>query len=128
MEVFPLPVLFHHVGKDDLAVPTGSSQLGAIAGPRNGKNAASVGLLQGTGPLEKKEKIIIQVILCFLEFVYCHKYVLQGWGFSRGNNKWSFCCIGIGWFKSDSGKKQKGKASDKAEIKMSKVPKIRVFA
>lgn len=43
--VLPLPVLLHHMGKDDMAVATGPCQLGTICRPGQAEHAAGVGLL-----------------------------------------------------------------------------------
>ena len=43
---------FNDVGEDDLTVPTRSSDLGAITGPGQVKDAASIRLLQGVRPLQ----------------------------------------------------------------------------
>lgn len=45
-EVLPLPMLLHHMGKDDMPISAGPSQLGAICRPRQAEHAACVGLLQ----------------------------------------------------------------------------------
>lgn len=55
-KVLPLPVLLHHMGKDDMPVATGPSQLGAICGPGQTEHAACVGFLQCIGPLERGRK------------------------------------------------------------------------
>lgn len=44
-KVLPLPVLLHHMGKDDMSVATGPGQLGAIGRPSQAEHAAGVGLL-----------------------------------------------------------------------------------
>lgn len=55
-KVLPLPVLFHHMGKDDMPVATGPSQLGAICRPGQGEHTACVGLLQCVGPLDQARR------------------------------------------------------------------------
>lgn len=51
-KVLPLPVLLHHMSKDDMPVATGPSHLGAICRPGQAEHTACVGFLQGVGPLE----------------------------------------------------------------------------
>lgn len=51
-KVLPLPMLLHHVGKDDMPVATGPGQLGAVCRPGQAEHTACVGLLQCIGPLE----------------------------------------------------------------------------
>lgn len=51
-KVLPLPVLLHHMGKDDMPIATGPSQLGAVCRPGQAEHTAGVGLLQRIGPLE----------------------------------------------------------------------------
>lgn len=45
LKVLPLPPLLHDVGEDDLAVPTGSSELSPISGPGQTEHTARVRLL-----------------------------------------------------------------------------------
>lgn len=56
LEILPLPVLIHHVGKDDMAVAARPGQLRAICGPGEVKDAERVGLFHGVGPLEDRDK------------------------------------------------------------------------
>lgn len=51
-KVLPLPMLLHHVGKDDLPVATGPGQLCAVCGPGQAEHTPCVGLLQCVGPLQ----------------------------------------------------------------------------
>lgn len=51
-KVLPLPMLLHHMGKDDMSVATGPSQLCAVCRPGQAEHAACVGLLQRIGPLQ----------------------------------------------------------------------------
>lgn len=44
-KVPPLPVLLHHVSKDDVPVATGPCQLGTVCRPGQAEHAAGVGLL-----------------------------------------------------------------------------------
>lgn len=88
-------MLLHHVGKDDVAVPARSGQLGAIDGPGNGKNAASVGLLQGIRPLEKEKKIIIKVILYFLEDICRHEHICRVGIFEEAAINEVFIALGL---------------------------------
>lgn len=55
-KVLPLPVLFHHMGKDDMPIATGPSQLGAVCRPGQGEHTACVGLLQCIGPLDQARR------------------------------------------------------------------------
>lgn len=54
LEVLPLPVLIHHVGKDDMAVAAGPGQLRAICRPGEVEDAECVGLFHSVGPLEDR--------------------------------------------------------------------------
>lgn len=56
LKIFPLPVLVHHMGKDDMAVAAGPGQLRAICGPGEVKDAECVGLFHGVGPLDDRGK------------------------------------------------------------------------
>lgn len=49
-------MLLHHMGKDDMPIAAGSSQLGAICRPGQAEYTACVGLLQRIGPLEGGDK------------------------------------------------------------------------
>lgn len=51
-KVLPFPMLLHHMGKDDMPVAAGPSQLGAVCRPGQAEHTACVGLLQRIGPLE----------------------------------------------------------------------------
>ena len=51
-KVLPLPVLLHHMGKDDMPIAAGPSQLSAIRRPGQSEHTACVWLLQRIGPLE----------------------------------------------------------------------------
>lgn len=44
------------MGKNDMPITAGSSELGAIGRPSQTEHAACVGLLQGIGPLEGGDK------------------------------------------------------------------------
>lgn len=56
LEILPLPVLIHHVGKDDMAVAAGAGQLRAICRPGEVEDAECVGLFHSVGPLEDRDK------------------------------------------------------------------------
>lgn len=56
LKILPLPVLIHHMGKDDMPVAAGPGQLRAICGPGEVKDAECVGLFHSVGPLEDRDK------------------------------------------------------------------------
>lgn len=55
-KVLPLPVLLHHMGKNDMSISAGPGQLGAIRRPGQAEHTACVGFLQCIGPLEGEER------------------------------------------------------------------------
>lgn len=55
-KVLPLPVLLHHMGKDDMSISAGPSQLGTVCSPGQAEHTACVGLLQCVGPLQGGEE------------------------------------------------------------------------
>lgn len=57
LEVLPLPVLIHHMGKNDMAIAAGPSQLCAICRPGEVKDTECVGLFHGVGPLGDRDKV-----------------------------------------------------------------------
>lgn len=56
LKILPLPVLIHHMGKNDMPVAASPGQLCAICRPGEVKDAECVGLIHGVGPLEDRDK------------------------------------------------------------------------